>query len=1252
MKSFKDKFASIYGIDDENYDMEDLIVNNTSVELEKGSDTLKYLLFDFSRETSPGRYEKIFKAIKLVKIKRIPKKDLAITSFLDMQAGVVTGYYQNQINFLQIWANIVKPERIGLIFAYGVQGVSAVSIEDAKRQADIQMAGLMRGITGTFRTLEYTYLSSEEASWIIQRLGTMKNLSVLRGIPAPKNSNSKIMSSTFFPEMNAKMTGEEQNEEFLLGMDEFDYILVLTATVVDPATLSKWREANLKEATYWAGLQTGNKSINVGLSMPMVFAANAGTNTGWGHNTGQSFGENYGTNYSHAQGSSVTFSEGTSHSLGTSTNHGTNVGANKSQSINETYGESYTESMGQTSGVSIGQGSSIGINRGESSGISHSFGQNSSVSDSTSTSTSHSSGISGSSSHSIGNSNSSSTSHSDSTGSSSSTGENWGTGNNVSQGSSWNQSAGESSGTNKGVNGSLFGIGGNASFTDSTSISAGQGGSTSSGSSSSHGNSISNSTSQSSSDSYSNSHSNSVSDSTSSGWNEGISESVSNSHGTSNGISESWGTTQGSSIGSSEGLSNSYSENYSNSFSQSHGTTHSVGKGYSEGTSVGESWGDGTSESVSTTQSVSHGTSVTDSVGSSQGTSTGRSLGNSISGGYSSGASGSMGLGPSIGFSKMSKWEDKEVTYLLDQFTFANNRIIRATNGLGMWFTDIYIATDSDEAETSASALAMSAWHNKNALTTPLHVYKPSPIEQEYLFKHLSVFSPSTLRDGNPGKYESYKYTSLLLSDEINAFTHPPRVNVGGIQAAIDDPPVLTIPNDRQKGPIFLGYVADTEKYNIKSGYKSSFKYCLTSDEIMHAYVSGASRSGKTVVCRRLVAEAYNNVRRGEKQKRLRFVIMDPKQDWRALAKIIPPEHFRFYSLSDPTFHPCRLNLMRIPHGVYTDRYADKIREIFVRSYGLGDRAFQILFDAIVNVYKRAGCYDENVRYNKKDPVTGKFPASELSKNVTFTDVVQYLVDQQQAPENIKLRDKTEAIGRILDRMGTFTQETSPVYTIFCNRGEDGMSIDALLGNDDVIVLESYGMDTKTSAFIFGLLTSSIYQYAVSNNGFVIPDDQYETVLVIEEANQVLIGNEEDNLGGSNPFENILDQSAGYGLFIWTITQKIHLMPDSVLANSALKIIGRQDDELDIQKTITQIGKDANLADRVFKNWLPDQPIGWFIIKSSRNKDFTKNAPVHVLVEYLDIQPPNNEELQNILDNSEIFRNYKELPLNEKIELK
>lgn len=114
---------------------------------------------------------------------------------------------------------------------------------------------------------------------------------------------------------------------------------------------------------------------------------------------------------------------------------------------------------------------------------------------------------------------------------------------------------------------------------------------------------------------------------------------------------------------------------------------------------------------------------------------------------------------------------------------------------------------------------------------------------------------------------------------------------------------------------------------------------------------------------------------------------MDPKQDWRALAKVVPSDHFRFYSLSNPLFHPIKMNLLRIPAGVYTERYADKLREIFIRSYGLGDRAFQILGKAINEVYREAGCFDDDVKYNLKDPVTGLCPATERSKYITMEDV-------------------------------------------------------------------------------------------------------------------------------------------------------------------------------------------------------------------------------------------------------------------------
>lgn len=1283
--------------DDEDFDMEDIIIHNTSIEIK--DEKLQYLLFDFEKKVAPNKYERVFKAIKLVKIKRVPKKDLGVGAWVEMQTGVITGFYQNQINYIQIFANICKPRKEGLIFAYGVQGVSGKNIEEAMRSADLQMASVERAITGTYHTLEYVDLTAYDARWIFQKLGCMEDMRIIRGIPSPKITAGRVSSNTFAALENKN--SEEQSEEFLLGMDPYEYLFVLTATSIDPEVLSKWKEAQLKEQTYWASIKNGQKSMTFGISMPMVYAANMGASQGWGTSRGESFGHSTGTSYSESTGHSFSHSVGTSESFSNGITRGTTTGNSTSQSFGSSNGSSVStglsKSLGTSDGISRGVSQGTSTNTGESfsTGTSSNHGTSYSEGTSTSQGTSFSHGTSTSqgesfstgTSQNYGTSYSQGTSTSHSVGTSQSTSVSQGTSSSHSSGTSTSHSSssGYSSGTNYGtssgishssgssmgggLNLGVAGTGLNASGSYNRGVSSSSGASYgsssgySSSSSSGYGTSASNSYGVSSSTGYSQGTSESYGTGTSTSYGTSFSEGTSTSHGTS--FSQGTSTSQGTSF--SQGTSTSQGSSFSEGASASHGTSLSQGTSSSNstslssglstsvgasnsygqnsgasasagvGTSVSNSYSESSSHSVGTSESYSTGTTDSISHGTTEGYSQGSNIGSSTSNAITQGSSGSMGLGPSLSFGRTMAWEDREVTYLLDMLTYSTNRIIMGSNSLGMWFVDIYIAVENEKAAMAAAALAMSAWHDRNALTTPLQVYKPSDKEREYLMKHLSVFSPSVIKEGIPGQFESYKYSSMLLSNEIAAYSHPPRVNVGGIQAAVDDPPVLTISNARQDGDVFLGYVADVEKFDKKRGYKSGFRYCLTSDELHHAYISGASRSGKTVAGTRLVAEAYTHVRRGEDNKRLRFLIMDPKQDWRALAKVIPPGHFRFYSLSDPLFHPIKLNLMKIPRGVYTERYADRLREIFIRSYGLGDRGFQILGQAIQRVYTKAGCYDDDVMYNVKDPITGLYPASERSKNITLADVCTELKNQTQ--EAGLPRDKIEAIQRIVDRMEQFSEPKSSIYKVFCTKGPDGMGIDDLLGADDVIVLESFGMDTKTSAFIFGLITSSVFQYAVSNGGFVKPKDQYETILVIEEANQVLIGEDKDNLGGANPFEIILDQSAGYGLFIWTLTQKIADMPRSVLANSALKIIGRQDDKDDIERTIVQIGKDGLIADRVFKNWLPDQPIGWFIIKSSRNRDFTMNAPMHVLIEYLDVTPPSNEELEHILEEGAIMHN-------------
>ena len=123
--SFKENLLSVINShfnDEDTYDMNDIVIHNSDLVIK--NNCLEYLLFDFEKEISPGEYTRIFKAVKLIKLVRIPKKDLTLASFLEMQGGVLTGFYQNQINYIQILANICKPVKQGLIFAYGVQGVS------------------------------------------------------------------------------------------------------------------------------------------------------------------------------------------------------------------------------------------------------------------------------------------------------------------------------------------------------------------------------------------------------------------------------------------------------------------------------------------------------------------------------------------------------------------------------------------------------------------------------------------------------------------------------------------------------------------------------------------------------------------------------------------------------------------------------------------------------------------------------------------------------------------------------------------------------------------------------------------------------------------------------------------------------------------------------------------------------------------------------------------------------------------------
>ena len=200
----------------------------------------------------------------------------------------------------------------------------------------------------------------------------------------------------------------------------------------------------------------------------------------------------------------------------------------------------------------------------------------------------------------------------------------------------------------------------------------------------------------------------------------------------------------------------------------------------------------------------------------------------------------------------------------------------------------------------------------------------------------------------------------------------------------------------------------------------------------------------------------------------------------------------------------------------------------------------------------------------------------------------------------------------------------------------------------DVTVFEAHGLEPTFSCFIFSVLTSGFYLYAKALEGGFCNPEQYETVLVLEEANKVLTGNDtagsaskgigQASLAGESIFEEILDQAAGYGLFVIAITQKISMMPSSVIANCGLLFVGRLASPQDVDLAIRMIGREGRYEDRDIVKWLPASPIGWFICRSNRIMDYCDADPVLVQIRPLEKPALTNKVLEEYIAKGEDIR--------------
>ena len=1275
---------------------------------------LEYLCYELEvMDPNNGKITRFYKAIKFARVIRLPASAKQSTSLMDMQQEILSGVFENNYNFITVIANVIRPEPLGLLYLYGVQGVSQ-SLEEAKEIADLDFIGFISMMQGTYRVLELQIVKAKETEWLREKMYNMPHLTMVRGIPFASKTGEDV-GNKGMGNKNANPDSEGTLEEIITGMADYEYVIEILSTPVYMDTLIDWQKRSQDDMTAWYSHLQGNTSLSFNLSIPMMYMANASQSQGWSKaytdaNTvstaqgesftltdGRSIGESLSQTYSQSIGHSNGVSLSNSHSVGISETQGVTLGETYGHSVGHGYNQSVSHNMGisENYGQNVGHNFNEGFNEGESTNLSQgqSLTQGHSVGHGTSLTLGNSQNISAS--HNVGNSmnygvnQTQSTSFGQTVGhtqgvttnDSYSNGQSWGYSENHGQttGKSYSQNGSHTEGfnTNSGVSISPFGIGvsGGGSTTDSnttgysnttsTSTNDGYGWNEGGSFSESHGVSTSNSVSQ--SQSMTNGFSTGISQgwgvnesygqsigqgfSQSYGASENLSDSISNGQSVtlSNGLSAGHSVSTGGSEGKSYGLGQNYgtgistgeSINVSDSYSKSLSQSYSLGKSETVGQTYGQSYSENTSESAGNSygqnyglsQSASNGNSYTLSNGTSHGTS------NGTTGTMTMGTSSSMGLGPSIGYNKAHQWMDQHVKDLLELMEFQNERIKKALRGEGAFYTYVYIACPNLDALSAAQALAKSTWQNERAMVQPLQVLDLTDVEQQQLLYRFAAFSADITREDVYGVKE-YKYCTVLLPEEFVAYTHLPRISEGGVFSTIQDVPKFSVPS-MLKGDIYMGTILNAERYTFKNGYNTQFDYRIDENNLMHGFFTGASRSGKTVAATRFIAE-LSRVRRSKTGKRLRIVVLDPKQDWRVLARYVDAERFNFYSMGNVNFRSVKINPWKVPKGVWPQIWIDGLIDIYCRAYGLLERGKQMVAEVVYELYTEAGVFDACDDEDWKEKVP------ELSAQVNFVNIYKRFEQKKieaEDPKNLKAKmgnDTRDAFARLIERLSCFGREVSIERKLYGT--SEGIGIDDLIGDDDVTVLESKGLENTFKNFIFGAVTSGFYQYAIAHEGGYLADDQYETVLVIEEANEILIGTDtagkgqDVSLPGESQFEQMLDQAAGYGLFIFAITQKIADMPSSVIANSGLVFIGRLKRADDISVATKTIGKDERYDDRDVAKWFPRCPTGWFVCQTSRTFDFKDADPILVKIAQLNIAKPSNIELDEILERKRLAK--------------
>lgn len=1197
-----------------------------------------------------------YKYVRLMRLTRIAPIEIQRAAegqaLVDLHRDLIMGLLEQFIHPVTLVAN--DPMSLGLLFCAGVQAEGPTP-EAAKAAAIAAGQKLQMYYTGVYRQCTLRDLTPDEAHWLHVRLQSWQSLAVFRGLPQPRREASMGLV-TPLAGVTMESTVEQQIEQFCRAMANEQFIFSILASPLSEVAIGdllKGVSLHLEKVRSDVQVQ---ESHTAGVSLPFLFAGNAGgsqslshgLSAGQGHtqsfSEGRSAGETVGQSMTQSHG----VSESVSHSVGQSSSLGTGFTQGHGASLSHSYGSSLSASHGNT----IGQGSSASA----SHGVSQSRGEQTSqgITRSSGSSVGRSQGMS--TSHGVGTSTSNSGSISRGTSQSSGTS----VGQNSSLGSSYGNSQGTGSSAAENVKGGFapIGVGGSGGFTHTNSVS----GSVSSGGSSSIGSSTGASSSAGSSfgatSGSSVGSSQSFGQSTSMGSSQSLSQSVANSASLSNSAS----------IGSSASLGLGRSVSSGESIGTSQGVTSGVGAGQSgsvglsNSASQGVSSGMGTSSGVS--QSLAQGVSSSQSQGvsASSGVASSQTLGQSSGDGLGSswGMSGSMGIAPMVSVSKTKPIYDEQKRVLANMLQTQQNRLILARQE-ALFQSHCFLLTPTPDVKLMGVGAAMTAfWGPATSggdLPTRFHALSDLPQEEEaHLLDHVRTFSGCLVREPSTIGLERNAYSTVLTATELATLTHPPRIDLPGIQVSFEPIPPFRVPNDADS-EIHLGHVINPEVNQV-----TRFRYGFDPQRMCHTLILGETRQGKSVSATQIFVNYVNRpparvlVREGDGSAHEKLIpygalVLDWKSEWRGILHHVPQERFRFVSLWNSKMG-FKYNPLEVPEGIPAHMHLDTFSEALALSMNLGQRGRGLIRRTLNALYRQP----RSLRYVDPDAPEGKvgtvYDDYRLSRFVGMADLEAGIsAALKEAMTSKGGNSEREGLQVVQMRLQHFAahEEMSKIYTRDVteeelkhdptikerfNEGEfaaDGcLRLADLIGPGEIVVMEGGPLENAVKKALVTTFATAIFTWARIHGSHAFNP---EHMLVLEEAHEVLTGGDSSaaEIGGINEtvWEQMWNEGGGLGLRLMAIAQMAERVPESVIGNSSSVVIHKLASEKSQQMAMIALAKDWKTDHRPLRRFIANIPQGWAVVRSVSSGKYEDADPVLVHPDYLRNEEPSDEQLRH-----------------------